>query len=71
MNLNEAGFIILSENFQENAKMTGMNLSETGFMILSENFQENAKMTGMNLNEAGFIIRKLSRECTNYRNELK
>ena len=51
--------------------MTGMNLSETGFMILSENFQENAKMTGMNLNEAGFIIRKLSRECTNYRNELK
>ena len=45
MNLHKAAFIILSENFQENAKMTGMNLSETGFIILSENIQENAKMT--------------------------
>ena len=45
MNLNKAGFTILSENFQENAKMTGMNLNESGFIILSENIQENAKMT--------------------------
>ena len=41
MNLNDAGFIILSENFQENAKMTGMNLNEAGFIISSENIQEN------------------------------
>ena len=41
MSLNEAEFIILSENFQENSKMTGMNLIEAGFIILSENFQEN------------------------------
>ena len=45
MNLNEPGFIILSENIQENAKMTGMNLNEAGFVILSENIQENAKIT--------------------------
>ena len=54
MNLNEAGFIILSENIQENAKMTGMNLNETGFMILSENIQENAKITLMH--KALFIV---------------
>ena len=41
MNLNETVFIILSENFQENAKMTGMNLNEVAFIILSENIQEN------------------------------
>ena len=41
INLNEPGFIILSENFQENAKMTGMNLNEAAFIILSENIQEN------------------------------
>ena len=33
MNLNNSGFKILSENIQENSKMTGMNLNEAGFII--------------------------------------
>ena len=41
MSLNEAGFIILSQKFQENAKITGMNFNEEGFIILSEIYQDN------------------------------
>ena len=45
--------ITLSENIQDNQKMTGMNLNEAAFIIFSENIQDNQKMTGMNSNEAG------------------
>ena len=37
MDLYEAGFIILSENIQENAKMTEVNLHKAAFVISSEN----------------------------------
>ena len=30
MNMNEAAFIIFSENIQDNQKMTGMNSNEAG-----------------------------------------
>ena len=35
--------MILSENIQDNQKMTGMNLNEAAFIILTENIQDNQK----------------------------
>ena len=45
MNLNEAAFIILTENIQDNQKMTGMNSNELkqGSQFYQKNFKRMQK----------------------------